>query len=181
MGLEIAHRSSRVPSDLYRVQARIVVKSCGFCGFPAPMLSATKIRSDFSDGLDNKLLKKVCRQQKRPNVYVSSFRRFGLSGARLLLIYFDREPKGVPFLLKVDSLKKTQDEYNATKELGRLVQEAHLAADCVFSAEDSSGKRFGALLYIHHGADGPLGAADPKALRELIYDAKTPMPTLRTI
>ncbi len=135
------------------------------------MLSAPKIRSDFSDGLDNKLLKKVCRQQKRPNVYVSSFRRFGLSGARLLLIYFDREPKGVPFLLKVDSLKKTQDEYNATKELGRLVQEAHLAADCVFSAEDSSGKRFGALLYIHHGADGPLGAAD----------AKTPMPTLRTI
>ena len=145
------------------------------------MPNAPEIRSDFSDGLESQLLSKVCRQQKRHNVYVSSFRRFGLSGARLLLIYFDREPKGVPFLLKVASLKKTQDEYDATKALGLLVQEARLAADCVFSAKDPSGKKFGALLYIHHGADGPVGAADPKALRELIYDPEMPLPKLRKI
>ncbi len=114
-------------------------------------------------------------------MYVSSFRRFGLSGARLLLIYFSSEPRGVPFLLKVAALKKVREEYAATKELNPYVQEATLAADRIFIAEDTSGKKLGALLYHHRGADSPQGAGDPKALRELIYDSKTRITELRAI
>lgn len=144
------------------------------------MPSALKIRSDFSDGLESKLLKKVCRRRDCHNVYVSFFPRFGFSGARLLLVYFKKRPAGLPFLLKIARLKKAEDEHAATRVLASDVEDANFAEDCVFSASDTKGK-WGALLYRHRGTDRPAEATVPQALRELIYDSKTSKSALRGI
>jgi hypothetical protein len=144
------------------------------------MSSGPKIRSDYSDGLESKLLKKVCRRRDSRNVYVSVFPRFGFSGARLLLVYFKKRPAGLPFLLKIARLKKAEDEHTATKVLASDVADANFAEDCVFSASDSKGK-WGALLYRHRGTDRPAEATVPQALRELIYDPKTSKNSLRRI
>lgn len=144
------------------------------------MPSALKIRSDFSDGLESKLLKKVCLRRNCLNVYVTAFGRFGFSGARLLLVYFKKRPAGLPFLLKIAKLKKAEDEHAATKVLASDVEDANFAEDCVFSASDGD-RKWGALLYRHRGTDRPAEAAAPQALREIIYDPKISKSALRLI
>jgi hypothetical protein len=139
-----------------------------------------RIRSDFSDGLESKLLRKVCHRRGCRDVYVGYFRRFGFSGARLLLVYFKKQPGGLPFLLKVAEFKKAKDEHIATKILESDVQDARFAVDCVFSAVDSK-EKWGALLYEHRGADRPAEAAAPRVLRDLVYDAKLSIGDLRLI
>jgi serine/threonine protein kinase len=136
------------------------------------MPTSLVIRSDFSDGLESKLLRKICRRRKCKNVYVSPFRRFGLSGARLLLVYFKKKPAGLPFLLKIGALKKIGDEHAATQVLASDVEDANFAEDHIFSASDGEGK-WGALLYRHRGTDRPAEAAAPQALREIIYESPT--------
>src|SRR5882724_499823 len=87
-----------------------------------------KIRSDFPSPLQTRLLRQVCRHRDRHEVYVSHFNRFGLSGARLLLIYFSDEPDSLPFLLKISRFEKAESEYNSTKVLESYVQDAGFAA-----------------------------------------------------
>jgi|SRR5882724_1234541 len=140
-----------------------------------------KIRSDFPSPLQTRLLRQVCRHRDRHEVYVSHFNRFGLSGARLLLIYFSDEPDSLPFLLKISRFEKAESEYNSTKVLESYVQDAGFAARRIFSANDSSGKKWGAVLYSHQATDRPEEAANPRALRELIYDRKTSLSELRSI
>jgi hypothetical protein len=144
------------------------------------MARQIRIRSDFSDGLESKLLRKVCRRRKCTNVYVTDFMRFGFSGARLLLLYFKKQPAGLPFLLKVAKLKKAKHEHAATKVLASDVEDATFAEDCVFQATDSRGK-WGALLYHHRGTDRSAEAAAPRALREVIYQPEMPTGRLRLI
>jgi hypothetical protein len=119
MGLEVVNGSGRISLDLRSLRA--VVRF----GYWAVRIIATSmavrikinIRSDFSDGLESKLLTKVCRRRKRYDIYVRPFPRFGFSGARLLLVYFKNRPAGLPFLLKVAPLRKAISEHAATKVL----------------------------------------------------------------
>jgi hypothetical protein len=135
------------------------------------MAGKIKIRSNFSDGLESKLLKKVCLRRQSRNVYVTNFPRFGFSGAQLLLLYFKKKPRGLPFLLKIGQLKKVEDEHAATKFLESDLEDANFAEDCVFRATDSNGS-WGALLYRFRGT---------RTFRELMYDSGISTGTLRSM
>ena len=114
------------------------------------------IRTDFPTELEKHLIRKVCRDRNRCYVYVGHFARFGLSGARLLLLYFSRRPDSLPFLLKVAKFEKAERELKATALLKDDVQDANSAAQSsLFSATDEHGIHWGALLYKHHAAESP--------------------------
>ena len=138
--------------------------------------SSPRIRSDFPDKVEKNLITQICDDQGKKWAHVGQFQRFGFSGARLLLIYFARKPDGVPYLVKIAEHDDAVREFNAMKALSDLVVDAVLPARRVFPATgtrsfDLSEKKWGALLYVHRSTDRPEGAADPLALRKMIYDA----------
>jgi hypothetical protein len=132
-----------------------------------------KIRTDFPGRVEAKLLQDICRVRKANSVFIRQFARFGFSGAKLLLAYFGERPFGTPFLVKIAELKETQDEFDATASLQNLVQDASLAENRVFKANGNDSEdpgQWGALLYIHRGADAASSeAVAPLALREVAF------------
>lgn len=107
------------------------------------------------------------------------FTRFGFSGARLHLIYFNDKPTGVPYLLKVSKLGKVKGELKGARILRSDVEDANNVEDYVVSATDGPGQRWGALLYRYYGKKSE-GTEITLALRKLVYDSSAPPSELRT-
>jgi len=136
------------------------------------MAPQIRIRSDFPNAVDKQLIEQVCGHRGCRHAYVKPFDRFGFSGAHLLLVYFNAEPIGVPYLLKIARFGKAQREHKGTRVLKSDVDDANSVEDHLFSAIDQSGRKWGALLYIYHGQGKRQGAEVTQALRKLIYDAE---------
>ena len=54
------------------------------------------VKSDFPNITQKEIIKKICEERKCLNAFVSPFKRYGYSGANLLLIFFNEEPVGLP-------------------------------------------------------------------------------------
>ena len=123
------------------------------------------IVASFPNEYEKDILIQVCERRKGNVVYVSQLARFGYSGAKLLLIYFNNAPLGVPFILKVALTKDIEREYNAVVQMRNWVQDCDLADDHIYK----SGK-WSALLYEHRGTDQPSPRAEnPRSFRELLF------------
>ncbi len=128
---------------------------------PLPRIS---IFTDFPNKVEKDLLKQICRGRGRKTIHVSQFPRFGFSGAKLLLVYFDKNPQGVPFLAKVAEIADIQQEFQAVDSIRDLVADCSLEENKPFTSG-----RLGALLYRHRGTDQPAGAEQPVSFREVLY------------
>ena len=101
------------------------------------------------------------------------FRRFGFSGASLLLAYFSARQAGLPFLIKISKFAEAEEELSAVRSLRHLVTDCNVEEDRVFKgvSSDRDGRKelWGALLYSNKGAQSSDGADEPLALREVLY------------
>jgi hypothetical protein len=131
------------------------------------------IHSAFPNLLQRSLIQKICRQRHAHQVCVGPFRRFGYSGASLLLVYFSARQTGLPFLIKISGLTKAEEELSAVRSLRHLVTDCNVEEDRVFEAvspgRGGRAERWGALLYANKGARSREGAEEPLALREVLY------------
>lgn len=123
-----------------------------------------RIVPSFPDEVETDLIKQVCRHRGRPQIYVSPFPRFGLSGAKLLLLYFNLEPQGLPFLIKIAGVQDIKREFAAVDRMRDFVQDCRLAEQKIFYSKERA-----ALLYPHLGTDQPKGAETPLSFREVLY------------
>jgi hypothetical protein len=123
--------------------------------------SSVIIVTDLVNATEKQILRKICRHQKCRRVQISVFPRYGASGARLILAYFDKKP--MPWLIKISSLKKAKEEAGGIRRLQGFVGDCPLDVT-VYSAENK-----GALLYSHVGTDRRLEAEDPVTLRQLLF------------
>jgi hypothetical protein len=70
------------------------------------MSNNIRIYSSFiSKNLEN-LLFEICKKEKKKEVHVAPFNRFGFSGSNLYLIFFSKEKKSIPHLLKTNNDKE---------------------------------------------------------------------------
>lgn len=142
------------------------------------MASSVKIRSDYPASTEKQLIEEVCQRRRCKRAFVKPFARFGFSGARLHLIYFNDRPIGVPYLLKVSKLGKVKGELRGARILRSDVEDANNVDDYVFSATDGSGQRWGALLYRYYGKKSE-GTEITLALRKRVFDSSFPPSELR--
>jgi len=136
------------------------------------MSGTPKIKSDFPNAVEKQLIAQVCRRRKRGRAYVAPFARFGFSGARLLRVYLNNKPIGVPYLLKVAKFAKAKKEFAGTRILKSDVGDVDFVEDHLFSTTDLSGQKWGALLHFDLGK---------RTLRELVYNSGSSPKHLRTI
>ncbi len=123
------------------------------------------IYSDFLNKYDKQLLIKICKKREANNIHISQFKRFGFSGAKLLLAYFNKYASGLPFLVKVAQKNDIQSEYQAINSMKNHVRDCSLlASDKCFSSGD-----WGMLIYHHAGTNTCSNAQTPKSLREVLY------------
>lgn len=136
-----------------------------------------KVISTFPSRTEVQLLHDICEARKKHCVHVSAFKRFGFSGARLLLVHFSDEAAGLPYLLKISRYSDIVEEFDAIQSMGNLVRDCTLVVNTVFQCNDldePAKAPIGALLYPHLGTDDPSTADDSVTLRQLLYDRRCP-------
>ncbi len=122
------------------------------------------VKSDFPDTIQKEIIKKICQERKCPNAFVSTFTRHGYSGASLLLIFFNKEPVGLPYLLKIAQKCDIEKEYDAIKIMRDLVTDCRLEIDKKFFQDD-----WGGLLFLHRGTDWPEKAGKALTLSDVLF------------
>lgn len=122
---------------------------------------------EFPSEDDFNLIFQICEKQKEPFCCIDEFNRFGHSGARILLIYFDERRKTAPYIMKRACDQDIKDEHAAIKILEGLIDDIQLKIpDPVFS------NKVGALLYHHKGAsESGQEAKDPITLQEVLFSS----------
>lgn len=128
-----------------------------------------KIHTDFPDPTDTALIQQICEAHEKEDVHVSSFKRFGKSGAHLLLTFFNEKPLGPPFLIKICKRSAAIREHEATKRLFGVIGDCEVMGGPVFTA-DKSADKWGAFLLSHKGsAAADYAARFPLSFRDVMY------------
>ncbi|MFH1526820.1 MAG: hypothetical protein ABIG69_09240 [Bacteroidota bacterium] len=133
------------------------------------------IYSNFPDDNQKKLLKRIVESWYKDeikkadfeniyNIYVKLFSRYGHTEAKLLLVFFDNSPRGVPFIVKIDELKKIKEELVAIRSINRLVADCSLVID-----EEFEENGYGALLLNHKGSYNDNNADKPLTFKDLLF------------
>lgn len=122
------------------------------------------VKSNFPDTIQKEIIKKICQERKCSNAFVSTFKRYGYSGANLLLIFFNEEPVGLPYLLKIAQKCDIEKEYDAIKIMRDLVTDCRLEIDKGFFQDDRGG-----LLFLHRGTDQPQKADEILTLSNVLF------------
>lgn len=125
------------------------------------------VKSDFPNIPQKEIIKKICEERKCSNAFVKTFTRHGYSGASLLLIFFNKEPVGVPYLLKIAQKCDIEKEYDAIKIMRDLVTDCRLEIDRGFFQDD-----WGGLLFLHRGTDRAEKADVVLTLSNMLYSNK---------
>jgi Ternary complex associated domain 9 len=108
-------------------------------------------------------LLKQLSEERNAEIFVSTFPRYGLSGAQLFLIYFENRDS-LPFLFKVSPIGKAQEEYEAVTKLENFVRDCRLEIHGVIKANG-----WGGLLYPHVGTDEAREAENPVTLHKVSF------------
>jgi hypothetical protein len=122
-----------------------------------------QIFTDFPDKIVSDLIRKICKIRKRKNIFVTQFSRFGYSGAKLYLIYLERRPLGIPYLIKIAKYDDIEKEHLAIDQLKDHILDCRLEVHDIIETKT---KDFAALMYTHKG--DPKDAQNPKTLREVL-------------
>jgi len=125
------------------------------------------VKSDFPGTIQKEIIKKICQERKRSNAFVSPFKRYGYSGANLLLIFFGGKPIGIPYLLKIAQKCDIEKEYTAIKSMRDLVTDCRLAIDKRFFQNNRGG-----LLFLHRGTDQSQKADEVLTLSDVLFSNK---------
>ena len=122
-----------------------------------------KITTEYHDEPYSSLLEKITGELVRKNVKVAELKRFGRSGAKLVLGYFDGDP--LPILIKIAPFEKSEKEYNAIMDMP-----VHTDNDCRLWIQNlfKSGE-MGALVYPHQGDSVGQNAKEPKTLGDILF------------
>lgn len=122
------------------------------------------VKSNFPNITQKDIIEKICQERKCLNAFVSPFKRYGYSGADLLLIFFNEEAVGLPYLLKIAQKCDIEKEYAAIKIMRDLVTDCKLEIDKGFFQNDRGG-----LLFLHKGTDQPQNADDVITLGNVLF------------
>lgn len=99
---------------------------------------------------------------------IRPFARFGFSGAQLLLVYFQSNPYGRPFIVKINSAKKIRAEVEACEKA-----RVHFPDDTMVIIEKELGahtaEAMGAVCYLHVAAHHHDQLKRVKELKELAF------------
>ena len=125
------------------------------------------VRSDFPDTIQEKIIQQICKERKRLNSFVSPFKRFGYSGANLLLIFFNKKAVGLPYILKIAQKCDIEKEYAAIEIMRDFVTDCKLEIDKRFFQNDRGG-----LLFPHRGTDKPRKADEVMTLSDVLFSNK---------
>jgi hypothetical protein len=125
------------------------------------------VRSDFPDTIQEKIIQQICKERKRLNSFVSPFKRFGYSGANLLLIFFNKKAVGLPYILKIAQKCDIEKEYAAIEIMRDFVTDCKLEIDKRFFQNDRGG-----LLFPHRGTDKPRNADEVMTLSDVLFSNK---------
>jgi len=125
------------------------------------------VKSDFPNITQKEIIKKICEERKCLNAFVSPFKRYGYSGANLLLIFFNEEPVGLPYILKIAQKCDIEKEYAAIKIMRNFVTDCRLEIDKRFFQNDRGG-----LLFLHRGTDQPQKADEVLTLSNVLFSNK---------
>ena len=125
------------------------------------------IRSNFPNSVQKGIIRQICEKRDCKNAFVSPFKRYGYSGAILLLLFFNKKANGLPYLLKVDIKEDIQKEYVAIKTMRDYVTDSRLEIDEEFSHNGRAG-----LIFLHRGTNQPQNAQDVLTLSNILYKNK---------
>jgi len=95
-------------------------------------------------------------------IRIEPFKRYGFSGAVILLVHFTQKG-GVPFILKIHDKKSIEREYEAIQELNAYYTDTSSIKKPIY------GTTKGVLIYNYFSSDGKL---DSKTFEDLIYTDK---------
>lgn len=95
--------------------------------------------------------------RRTASIYVKKLERLGKKAIKLLLVYFDKGKKTLPYVVKINTKKEIEREYKAI----RFVQNYIRDAEKIEQSPCYDG--YGALLYPHQGN---------KELEDVVYDEK---------
>lgn len=119
---------------------------------------------DFPSQIESEILSQICNQEPSEHLWISQFQRFGFSGAKLILIYFNEQAAGVPYLVKITTLDKITREKEAINHLRHVIEDCRVHFDRIFQANGTGG-----LVYPHFGTDRADEASSPVTLRERLF------------
>ena len=122
------------------------------------------VKSNFPNITQKDIIKKICEERKCLDAFVSTFKRYGYSGANLLLIFFNEEPVGLPYILKIAQKSDIEKEYAAIKIMRDFVTDCRLEIDKRFFQND-----WGGLLFSHRGTDQPQNADEVMTLSNVLF------------
>ena len=128
-----------------------------------------QINTDFPDPIETALIEQICKACSKKVAHISPFKRFGKSGAHLLLTFFNDKPMGPPYLIKICKNTKSKPyadrECKAVEHLFGKIADCKLVHNVVFKADG-----WGALLYEHRGSvTADYAARFPLSFRDIMY------------
>jgi len=128
------------------------------------------IHSELPGGVSLGLIENIRKGLSLKEVYISSFARYGFSGAKQLLAYRAKKkrPVDAPYIIKVAKLENIQKEYRATIDVKPNFRDSNMLHGKIFSSRDrDSGVTWGALVFAHAG--NSINWKEPMTLKSVIY------------
>jgi hypothetical protein len=98
------------------------------------------------------------------DAFIRPFNRFGLSGAKLLLVYFRSGPGGQPFIVKINKATKIGQEVKACE-----AAQVHFPDDTMVIVRKAIHDQMGAICYLHVAARDEDQLKKVKELKELAF------------
>ncbi len=121
------------------------------------------ITTNFHEEPLRSILNNITDRLNYSHIKVSEFPRYGQSGAKLILAYFDGKP--VPLLIKVAPREKSERESAAIKTM-----QEYLGNDCSLRVDDLfEAGEFGALVYQYYGDDRKEKVENPRTLSNVLF------------
>ncbi len=137
--------------------------------------TTVQINTDFPDFAESELITKICLHKDINNkeAHISAFKRFGFSGAKIILLHYGKHPGiGWPDIVKKSRYTEIKKEFDAIEALRNKFKDLKLVTNELFVTDN---EEWGALVYEYYGnIQG--NEHDTKIVketfREIIYDTE---------